>query len=146
VILLDTDHLSVLANRRAAGHTRLAERLLAATDPPALPVVSVEEQCRGWLAQIQRVRDVRKQVEPYERLAKLFDFLAEWDIVAFDEASADAFVRLRRQRVRVGTQDLKIASIALVRQALLLSANLRDFRQVPGLRVESWLSDNGSPG
>ena len=35
--------------------------------------------------------------------------------------------------------DLKIAAIALVNDALLLSGNLRDFRQVPGLRVENWL-------
>jgi tRNA(fMet)-specific endonuclease VapC len=46
---------------------------------------------------------------------------------------------LRNARVRIDTMDLKIASTALVRQALLLSANLRDFRKVPGLRVESWL-------
>jgi tRNA(fMet)-specific endonuclease VapC len=35
--------------------------------------------------------------------------------------------------------DLKIAAIALVNQALLLSANLRDFEKVPQLRVENWL-------
>jgi tRNA(fMet)-specific endonuclease VapC len=46
---------------------------------------------------------------------------------------------MQRQRIRVGSQDLKIASIALVNDALLLTANLRDFRQVPGLRVENWL-------
>jgi tRNA(fMet)-specific endonuclease VapC len=143
VILLDTDHLSVLVNRRAEAHARLLERLLAAADSAALPVISVEEQCRGWLAQIQRMRDVRKQVQPYERLAKFFDFLTEWEIVPFDALAADRFVGLRRQRVRIGTQDLKIASVALVREALLLSANLRDFRLVPELRVENWLTDNG---
>jgi tRNA(fMet)-specific endonuclease VapC len=37
------------------------------------------------------------------------------------------------------TMDLKIAAIALVNQVLFLSANLRDFEQVPGLRVENWL-------
>ena len=37
------------------------------------------------------------------------------------------------------TQDLKIASLALANDALLLSANLRDFEQVSGLSVESWL-------
>jgi tRNA(fMet)-specific endonuclease VapC len=46
---------------------------------------------------------------------------------------------LRKQRIRIGSQDLKIAAIALTRDALLLSANLRDFRHVPGLRVENWL-------
>jgi predicted nucleic acid-binding protein len=34
---------------------------------------------------------------------------------------------------------LKIASIALEADAVLLSANLRDFERVPGLRVENWL-------
>ena len=35
--------------------------------------------------------------------------------------------------------DLKIAAIALAHDALLLSANLRDFQAVPDLRVENWL-------
>jgi predicted nucleic acid-binding protein len=35
--------------------------------------------------------------------------------------------------------DLKISSIALEEGALLLSANLRDFERVLGLRVENWL-------
>ena len=35
--------------------------------------------------------------------------------------------------------DLKIAWFALVHDALLLSAALRDFRHVPGLEVENWL-------
>ncbi len=42
-------------------------------------------------------------------------------------------------RIRISTMDLKIATIGLVNDALLLSANLRDFQQVPGLRVEDWL-------
>jgi tRNA(fMet)-specific endonuclease VapC len=36
--------------------------------------------------------------------------------------------------------DLKIATIALVHDALLLSANLRDFQQVPDLRVADWIN------
>lgn len=35
--------------------------------------------------------------------------------------------------------DLKIASIAISHDAMLLSRNLRDFRKVPGLNVENWL-------
>jgi tRNA(fMet)-specific endonuclease VapC len=36
--------------------------------------------------------------------------------------------------------DLKIAAIALIHDALLLSANLRDFQQVPGLCVANWIN------
>jgi tRNA(fMet)-specific endonuclease VapC len=36
--------------------------------------------------------------------------------------------------------DLKVAAVALVANATLLSANLKDFQQVPGLRVEDWLA------
>ena len=37
------------------------------------------------------------------------------------------------------TMDLKIAAIALVNDATLLTANKRDFEQVEGLRFENWL-------
>jgi tRNA(fMet)-specific endonuclease VapC len=141
VIVLDTDHLSVVVNRRATQHAALVARLARSGMPPAATsIVSVEEQCRGWLAQINRVPDVRQQVSAYEHLGKLFEFLKAWTIVPFD-AAAERFEGLRKQKVRVGTQDLKIASIALVRDALLLWANLRDFRRVPDLRVENWLEE-----
>ncbi len=140
MILLDTDHLTVLTNRQGVGHATLMARLRASGELPcAIPVVSVEEQCRGWLGQISRLRDVHKQIPVYERFAKLFDLLSGWPIVSLDERAAAEFNQWRKQRIRIGTQDLKIACIALVHNALLLSRNLRDFRRMPGLRVESWL-------
>jgi tRNA(fMet)-specific endonuclease VapC len=57
----------------------------------------------------------------------------------FDEHAADQLDLLRAAKFRLGTMDLKIAAIAFINQALLLSANCRDFEQVPGLRVENWL-------
>lgn len=59
----------------------------------------------------------------------------------FNETSAEEFRRLRRERIRIASTDLKIASIALVNNATLVSANLRDFEKVPGLRVEDWLTE-----
>jgi tRNA(fMet)-specific endonuclease VapC len=139
MILLDTDHLSVLVDRRAAGHSVLVRRLERAGEPLAIPIVAVEEQCKGWLARLGRTRAIHQQIIPYERFAELVDFLGEWDIIPLKEEAADQFAELRRQQVRIGSQDLKIAAIAMAASALLLSANLRDFLKVPGLRVEDWL-------
>jgi tRNA(fMet)-specific endonuclease VapC len=139
MILLDSDHFSILLETRDARRAGLIARLKSTNDQRAVPVVVVEEQLRSWLGQIRRFNDVHRQIGPYVRLAKLFDFLLDWDITAWNEPAADHFQRLRADRVRIGSQDLKIACIALANDALLLSANLRDFEQVPGLRVEDWL-------
>jgi tRNA(fMet)-specific endonuclease VapC len=141
MILLDTDHLSILTNAHASAYGALLARLeAAAMEGLGVPVVAAEVQCRGWLAEISRQRDADKQVRAYEQLAKLFDFLEAWEIVHFDGDAAYEFKRLRKQLRRHGAQDLKIAAIALANHALLLSANLGDFVQVPGLRVENWLT------
>jgi tRNA(fMet)-specific endonuclease VapC len=104
-----------------------------------LPAVSVEEEFRGWLAAIRRSKKVHSQILYYTRLTGLVRFFNKWQILPFNEPAADRFEALRELRIRIGTQDLKIASIAVEANALLLSANLRDFEQVPGLRVENWL-------
>jgi len=98
-----------------------------------------EEQFRGWLAQIHRQHDPYEQIATYQRLQRRIAFFAEWNVLPWDANAADILQRLRRQRIRIGTMDLKIASIALAHDAMLLSRNLRDFHQVPGLRVEDWL-------
>jgi tRNA(fMet)-specific endonuclease VapC len=69
----------------------------------------------------------------------MFDFFASWQILRFDESAAAEFRRQRTQRVRIATSDLKIAALALVNDATLLSRNLADFRRIRGLRVEDWL-------
>jgi tRNA(fMet)-specific endonuclease VapC len=140
VILLDTDHVTVLRYVEHPRCTALKTRLQSVTgEVIATTVITLEEQLRGWLAEISRWRDVRKQTTAYEKLANLFRFFSRWEVVPFDAQAAVQFERFRKQRIRIGTQDLKIASIAVVHHAHLLSANLHDFQKVPGLRVENWL-------
>lgn len=67
------------------------------------------------------------------------EWLGRVDIVRFDKTSAARFSGLPFGKIRVGTQDLKIASIALAQSAVVLTASSRDFEQVPDLRVENWL-------
>lgn len=141
MILLDTDHFSALKYRAGPRRDALLARMESSADTDfALTPMTLEEQTRGWLAEIHGAREVRRQVPFYALLVKMFQFFSAWPVAEFDEAAAETFERLRRERVRIGSLDLKIASIALTQDALLLSANLRDFRQVPGLRVENWLT------
>ena len=65
--------------------------------------------------------------------------MGNWEIMTVDDGAAHQFETLRRQRVRIGSMDLKIASIALVHDATLVTANSLDFSQVPGLRCQNWL-------
>ena len=61
------------------------------------------------------------------------------DVVPWDAEAAEEFHRQRQAGVRIGSQDLRIASLAITHDALLLTRNAKDFARVPGLRFESWL-------
>jgi len=140
VILLDTDHLSVLNRPGTAPAEDLMARVQAASgERVTITIISVVEQFRGWAASINRARDVAEEIRGYAALSRFVEILRGMTVITFDATAADEFVRLRSQKLRIGSMDLRIASIALVRDALLLSANLRDFGRVPGLRVEDWL-------
>ncbi len=140
MMVLDTDHISVLQHSESPAAIALMQRLDAlAIDDVSTTAVTLEEQSRSWLGLIGRYTDVRQQVAYYRRLVGMFDFFSGWRILPFDEKAADEFLRLRATRVRIATTDLKIAAVALTQGATLLSRNLQDFTQVPGLKVENWL-------
>jgi len=139
MILLDTDHLTVLMYPESEQHDRLTERMRNSDDSDfASTIINAEEMLRGWLAEINRRRTPRQQIPAYDRLLQLLTFLRPFKLIGLDERAAAEFDRLRKAIVRIGSMDLKIACIALVQDALLLSANVRDFQQVPRLRVENW--------
>jgi tRNA(fMet)-specific endonuclease VapC len=107
--------------------------------PICIPVVVTEETMRGWLAAVNKEKTAKRQVFAYRELGEMFAFFAKFVITPFDDPAADRFDGLKAAKVRIGTRDLKIAAIALVNDALLLTANKRDFEQVPGLRFENWM-------
>jgi hypothetical protein len=61
MILLDTDHLSVLKYEEHPRCRILRERMTASEDPVfATTIISAEEQMRGWLANDPRCQGSRK--------------------------------------------------------------------------------------
>lgn len=68
-------------------------------------------------------------------------------ILAFDQHAGRRYGELRAELARAGRRiaepDLRIAAIALTRDATLVTANVKHFARIGGLRVENWLVDAG---
>jgi tRNA(fMet)-specific endonuclease VapC len=140
VLVLDTDHLVEYQKGTSPEATRLKARLDTATEPVATTIISVEEILRGWMAAIRRSNDPHGWIVPYKKLQQLFRFFATWKVLEWSDGSAAKFSDMRKDKVRIGSMDLRIASISLANDSTLLTANTGDFEQVPGLRVANWLS------
>ncbi len=118
---------------------RLRSRMQESGANAALTVITIEESMRGWLAEIQRrTRQPQDQIEVYRRMHLSVEMFARWTMFHWDAEAVSIFTQQRQNGVRIGTLDLKIASIAMAHDALLLTRNTVDFAQVPGLRFENW--------
>jgi hypothetical protein len=99
MILLDTDHLTLLSYPTNPRCQALVTRMEASTDRQiGTTIISVEEQWRGWFAVIARFKDVRRQVKAYQELLQLHAFLSNWTVMAFDDRAADRFDENRAAR------------------------------------------------
>ena len=96
MILLDTDHINVLKYPEHARFASLTTQLNTSADQDiATTVITLEEQMRGWLAWMNRVQDVHRQVLAYQELLRLCDFFARWHVVPFDAQAASTLQGLR---------------------------------------------------
>ena len=139
--ILDSDHLSL----HQRGHEPLKSWLLSI--PPesiAITIISAEELMRGRLAQVRKAVDVQKRVIAYYWLSQTLDFLCSFNVLMYDTQAEAHFQNLRNQKIKIGTQDLKIAAIALSQQAVMVTRNSRDFARVPALKIEDWSVTKGS--
>jgi tRNA(fMet)-specific endonuclease VapC len=137
--LLDTEHLVVLQRRTQPAFGKLTERLRR-EDPSGIfiSMISFHEQMQGWLAFLNRVRSASQIVLAYSELEELGRSFFEMNVLSFSSQAQMCFDDLRKQRIRIGTMDLRIASIALVEGATVLTANASDFEKVPGLTIDDW--------
>ena len=136
-VILDTNHYRELVHETSLGD-RLKMRLISADADAFTTVITAQEVSQGWAAEINRKSAGRDQVRAYQQFLLALRAFEKITLLPFDEDAAEAFHRLQPLRLRVGTMDLKIAGIAISHSALL-SRNLTDFQNIPGLKVENWL-------
>jgi tRNA(fMet)-specific endonuclease VapC len=86
----------------------------------------------------------QKSASPERNGAAVEVFLQPFAILPFGRQSIPAYARLRveleRAGTRIGTMDMLIAAQAATLGLTVVTNNLREFRRVPGLRVENWLA------
>ena len=134
IYLLDTDHVSALQSVGEANRRLVARLRRIAPDDYGTTIITFEEQMRGRLAQVA----ASQSTASYAALDSTFRFYSRLSVWQYTDKAAQQREVLRQERIRVGSQDLKIAAIALTTQATLLTRNRRDFARVPNLLFEDW--------
>jgi tRNA(fMet)-specific endonuclease VapC len=81
---------------------------------------------------------------PARLLSLITDLLQEVAVLDFDSVCAEQFGRfqggLMQQGITVPVADLMIASVALVHNLTLVTHNSADSQNIPGLRLDAWLT------
>lgn len=137
--ILDTDSVSLFQN----GHLNVSKRITA-TSPEniAVTIITFEEQVRGRFNVIKQADSLDKLVIAYSRLQATYNYFNSINLLTFTQEAANCYAQLVRQKLHIGTQDLRIASIAIANNAILVTRNQRDFSRVPGLKFEDWTVGN----
>lgn len=138
LFILDTDHVTLFQR----GHPSVSARVLAFPFGDVVTtVVTVEEQLRGRLKAVRRATDSASIIAAYNRMEATLRFFLDLPVLGLTSTAQELFTRFREQRIRIGTHDLRIAAIVLANEGVLVTANSRDFSQVPGLKLEDWSAD-----
>jgi tRNA(fMet)-specific endonuclease VapC len=135
--ILDTDCFSLWRKN----DPMIVQRVEVNAENLAVTIVTVEEVIRGRFKVIKdasQPSQADKLVWAYTKLWDALDDFTNLNILKFDQNAFTIYTEFRRQRIRIGTQDLRIAAIVLANNAILVTRNYRDFSQVPGLVQEDW--------
>ena len=135
--ILDTNCFSDLQKN----HPMMVQRVEVNAENLAVTIVTVEEVIRGWFNVIRQASapsQADKLVLGYTRLWDTLDDFKNLNILKFDQNAFTIYTEFFRPRIRINTQDLRIAAIVLANKAILVTRNHQDFSQVPDLVQEDW--------
>ena len=85
-----------------------------------------------------------KSARPEANQVRLDAFLAPFELLPYDVEAVQAYgslmANLEKKGQVIGPLDMLIAAQALSGNFTLISNNVREFKRIPGLRVENWAS------
>ena len=138
MIAFDTDVLSHLL----IGNPRFVAR--AASIPHSeqcVPIVVVAEAMRGRLHSIRQAESDQGKLSidmAYGLFMKTLEGVTRYTVLPYDTAAESCFQTWRTMKLKVGSQDLRIAATCVAHDVTLVTRNARDFTLVPGLKLDIW--------
>ena len=139
IFVLDTDIYSLFER----GHPQIVARFLAIPSHElGITVITAEEKMRGRLAYIRTITSKHKssaeQFEAYRWFRETIETIRDFSILDYTALAHTIFQSLQQQKIRIGSQDLRIAAITLSVGGILATRNQTDFGQIPDLVTEDW--------
>jgi tRNA(fMet)-specific endonuclease VapC len=134
----DTDVLSDILLGNTAYTARL--NLIPEADR-AIPVVVLEETLRGRLDGIRRAQAGRVKLslnQAYDLFRDAVEDTRPYRILPYTAAAHALVEQWRKAKIRVGTNDMRIAAICTDHGATLVTRNARDYTLIPGLTLDVW--------
>jgi tRNA(fMet)-specific endonuclease VapC len=138
MIVLDSDIVTLITY----GRTENLQRRLAAVpagEDISVTVITRMEILRGRYDGIVKAADPEELLAAMARFRSSRDLLDSFRLLDVDDTAAKQFgdlLKAKKKPKRRG--DLLIACVALAQDALLVTRNVKDYKDVPKLRVENW--------
>jgi tRNA(fMet)-specific endonuclease VapC len=133
MICLDTNAVISALNQRTSPVLTRMEDAIASGEPLAIASIVLFELWYG----------AAKSERPERNRQRIADFLAgPIEVLPFEsgdaEEAGDIRAVLERAGTPIGAYDILVAAQARRRDALLVTANAREFARVPRLKFEDW--------
>ena len=134
--VLDSDTVRLLRDRDPKVEARY--HAVTAPDEVATTVITVHESVMGWHTYLLKARGPADIAFGYAELARSVRGFTRMTILEYPVAAVARFESLKRLKLNIGNNDVRIAAIALEAGGIVITRNLRDFRRVSGLACEDW--------
>jgi tRNA(fMet)-specific endonuclease VapC len=105
-----------------------------------------EQLCMSSITLAELVYYAEKSSRRLENLQAVEQFSARLEVLAFSPKAAVHFGQIRVAVGKpVGPLDMLIGAHARAEGLIVVTNNAHEFRRLPGVRVENWVDEGGSP-
>lgn len=107
----------------------------------SIPIVIAEEMLRGRFDVIRKSESGKLSLDltrVYELFEQTLSLVRSYRVLTYSPAAHALAMAWKASKLKIGTHDLRIAAIAVIHGATLVTRNKRDFDQIPGFTLAVW--------